>query len=106
MSTVSRKEAVLQMNEMQGKALERLLVAAEGQSGQTETVADFLLGCWDGAVCGRFDLTSLWGLDPYIAADIVTDFGLISQVCSYPDQLGYEAEFKALVRKWRPLPVG
>jgi hypothetical protein len=94
------------MNEMQRTALERLLVVAEGQSGQSETVANFLLAWWDGADCGRFNLTSLWGLDPYIAADIVTVFGLISQVCSYPDQLGYEAEFKALVRKWRPLPVG
>ena len=94
------------MNEMQRTALERLLVVAEGQCGQSETVANLLLAWWDGADCGRSNLTSLWGLDPYIAADIVTVFGLISQVCSYPDQLGYEAEFKALVRQRRPLPVG
>ena len=31
-----------------------------------------------------------------------TVFGLIGRVHRYPDSLGYEAEFKAIVQSWRP----
>jgi hypothetical protein len=50
----------------------------------------------------RFDLTTLWGLDSDIAADMVTVFALIIRVNSYPDSSGYEADFKAIVHAWRP----
>ena len=35
-------------------------------------------------------------------ADMTTVFGLIGRVHRYPDSLGYEAEFKAIVLAWRP----
>jgi hypothetical protein len=41
-------------------------------------------------------------VDSDIAADMVTVFALIARVNSYPDSLGYEADFKSLVRAWRP----
>lgn len=52
--------------------------------------------------CGAFDLTTLWGVDSEIAADMVTVFALIARVSSYPDSLGYESDFKSIVGAWRP----
>ena len=83
-------------------ALERLIAHARGDSGQSRRVADFLLAWWNCGSCGAFDLTSLWALDTDIVADMTTVFGLIGRVHRYPDSLGYEAEFKAIVQAWRP----
>ena len=63
---------------------------------------DFLLAWWNSGSCGAFDLTSLWSLDTAIVADMTVVFGLIGRVHRYPDSMGYEAEFKAVVRAWRP----
>ena len=52
--------------------------------------------------CGAFDLTSLWSLDAAIVVDMATVFGLIGRIHRYPDSLGYEAEFKAIVHARRP----
>lgn len=83
-------------------ALSRLIRIAQGDTGQSRRVADFLLAWWNAGTCGGFDLTTLWGVDSDIAADMVTVFALIARVNSYPDSLGYEADFKSLVRAWRP----
>ena len=82
-------------------ALERLLAHGR-RDGQSRVVADFLLAWWNTGSCGAFDLTSLWALDTDIVADMTTVFGLIGRVHRYPDSLGYEAEFKAIVQSWRP----
>jgi hypothetical protein len=84
------------------QALERLIDIAKRDTGQSRYVADFLLAWWNASNCGGFDLTSLWGVDTVIAADMVTVFGLIAKVYRYPDTLGYEADFKAIARAWRP----
>jgi len=83
-------------------ALSRLIHIAQGDTGQSRRVADFLLAWWNAGSCGGFDLTTLWGLDSDIAGDMVTVFALIARVSSYPDGLSYEADFKAIVRAWRP----
>jgi hypothetical protein len=83
-------------------ALDRLLAQALQDSGQSRVVADFLLAWWNSASCGGFDPTSLWSLDAQVAADIMTVLGLIVRSRSYPDSLGYEAEFAAIVQAWRP----
>ncbi|MBQ0933646.1 hypothetical protein KAK07_24955 [Ideonella sp. 4Y16] len=83
-------------------ALERLLAHAQRDSGQSRRVADFLLAWWNSRSCGAFDLTSLWSLDTAIVADMTVVLGLIGRVHRYPDSLGYEAEFKPLVKAWRP----
>jgi hypothetical protein len=83
-------------------ALDRLLAHAQRDSGQSRVVADFLLAWWNSGSCGAFDLTSLWSLDTAIVADMTVVFGLIGRVHRYPDSMGYEAEFRAVVRAWRP----
>jgi len=83
-------------------ALERLMAHAQRDSGQSRIVADFLLAWWNSGSCGAFGLTALWSLDSAIVADMAIVFGLIGRVHRYPDSLGYEAEFKAIVRAWRP----
>lgn len=84
------------------EALNRLINIAKGDTGQGRRVADFLLAWWNAGECGSFDLTNLWAVDAAIAADMVTVFGLIARVGSYPDKLGYEADFKDIIRAWRP----
>lgn len=83
-------------------ALERLIRIANGDTGQSRRVADFLLAWWNAGNCGSFDLTELWALDDAITADMTTVFAFIARVSKYPDSLGYEADFKAIVRAWRP----
>ena len=90
------------LEEGERAALERLIGHAKSDTIQSPRVADFLLAWWDAASCGGFDLTKLWGLDDAIAADAVTVFALVARVNLYPDRLGYEADFKAIARAWRP----
>ena len=90
------------VNEEETAALERLIQIAQGDTGQSRRVADFLLAWWNAASCGAFDLTTLWGLDTGIAKDMVMVFGLVAKVNQYPDSLGYEEPFKRIVREWRP----
>ena len=89
------------MQENEQLALDRLLEHADGHSGQSGYVADFLLAWWNAEECGGFDLTKLWSLDTAIAADVVTVTGLISRVHQYPDSLGYGPRFDQLIRAWR-----
>ena len=90
------------VNEEETAALERLIQIAQGDTGQSRRVADFLLAWWNAASCGAFDLPTLWGLDTGIAKDMVMVFGLVAKVNQYPDSLGYEEPFKRIVREWRP----
>lgn len=84
------------------QALERLLLIARGDTGQSRRVADFLLAWWNAGTCGSFDLTSLWSVDTTIVADMTVVFGLVARIHRYPDTLGYEAEFNEVVKAWRP----
>jgi hypothetical protein len=83
-------------------ALERLIAIAQGNTGQSRRVADFLLAWWNAGSCGGFDLTTLWGMDDAIAEDMGSVFGYIAQVKNYPDTLGYKEQFELIVRGWRP----
>ncbi|ACD21579.1 DUF7673 family protein [Paraburkholderia phytofirmans] len=83
-------------------ALERLIGHAQRETGQARRVADFLLAWWNPSNCGGFDITTAWGLDEEIAADVVTVFGLAVRCNSYPDTLGYKNQFEHIVRAWRP----
>lgn len=86
----------------QKAALERLIRIAQGGTGQSRMTADFLLSWWNAASCGGFDLTTMWGVDTEIAADMVTVFSLVADCRYYPDALGYEEEFQCIIREWRP----
>jgi hypothetical protein len=81
---------------------ERLIAIAQGDTGQSRRVADFLLAWWNAGECGGFDLTNLWGVDSSIAEDMVIVFGFVAQTHSYPDTLGFNVEFQSIVRGWRP----
>ena len=48
-------------------------------------------------------MTNLWSLDTAIAADMTTVFSLIARCSTYPDSLGYEEDFQAILRQWRPV---
>ena len=58
------------MNSEEQAALDRLIAIAQGHTGQSKCVADFLLAWWNSASCGGFDLTILWGVDSAIAKDM------------------------------------
>jgi hypothetical protein len=83
-------------------ALERLIRISQGNTGQSRMTAEFLLSWWNAANCGGFDLTTMWGVDTEIAADMVTVFGLVAACHRYPDDLGYGEEFRRIVHAWRP----
>lgn len=83
-------------------ALNRLLLVAYSDTGQSKRVADFLLSWWNAATCGGWDPTDLWALDSEISEDILVLLRGIDASRSYPDTLGYNTQFEHLVREWRP----
>lgn len=85
-------------------ALRRLIIIARRDTGQSKCVADFLLSWWNARACGGFDLTSLWGLDDTIAADMVVVFAVVARCHEYPPtlDLDFDSDFKAIVEAWRP----
>jgi len=83
-------------------ALERLIVIAQGDTGQSRIVANFLLAWWNAQECGGFDLTDVWGVDAVIAVDMVRVFALMAGSQRYPDSLGYSQHFDEIMRVWRP----
>lgn len=83
-------------------ALERLMQIAQGDTGQSRIVANFLLAWWNAGECGGFDLTQVWGVDTSIAVDMLRVFALLAGCHQYPDAMGYSKRFEAIVRAWRP----
>ena len=86
-------------------ALERLIHIAQGDTGQSRIVANFLLAWWNAEECGGFDLTDMWAVDTSIAVDILRMFALVAECHRYPDNMGYGRQFEAIVRAWRPTLV-
>jgi len=80
---------------------ERLIRVAQGDTGQSRIVANFLLARWNAAECGGFDLTDVWSLDTAIAEDILQVVALVVACQHYPDTLGYGKQFEAIIRTWR-----
>lgn len=84
------------------ESLRRLVEIAHGDTGQSRTVANFLLSWWNAAACGGFDFTDLWSLDAKITRDVLNVILLIAKRCDYPDAYGLRADFERLVTEWRP----
>ena len=101
MREIRRAQPTEQMIQSTKAALERLLVVAQSDTGQSSRVANFLLAWWNAGECGGFDLTDLWAVDTSIAADMVAVFSLLANWHHYPDKLGFETQFKTLVETWR-----
>lgn len=89
------------MNIVQRQALERLIAIAKRDTGQCRRVANFLLSWFNGPVCGGWDVTDVWSLDPHITRDIFIVLALISERPGYPDALGYDDDFQVVARLWR-----
>ena len=86
----------------QRAALARLIDIAQGDTGQSRIVANFLLAWWNAEECGGFALTDVWRVDTSIAVDMLRVFALLAGCHQYPDTLGYGKHFEAIVRAWRP----
>ena len=82
--------------------VQRLLAIAEGDTGQSRTVAWFLLAWWNARACGGFDLADLWAVDADIARDMVATVAFVAAHREYPTVYGLGPQFDALVRRWRP----
>jgi hypothetical protein len=82
-------------------ALERLIATAQGDTGQSRIVANFLLAWWNAQECGGFDLTDVWAVDTSIAVDMLRVFALVAGCQHYPDVMGYSQHFDEVVRLWR-----
>ena len=50
---------------------------------RAEGRAEFLLSWWNPPNCGGFNLTTLWGVDTQIAADMVTVFAFVASFHRY-----------------------
>ena len=85
----------------QRAALARLIDIAQGDTGQSRIVANFLLAWWNAEECGGFDLTDVWGVDTPVAVDMLRVFALLAGCHQYPDTMGYGKHFEAIVRAWR-----
>lgn len=95
-------ERLTKIDDDERAALESLIKIAKSDTGQSRKVADFLLAWWNSANCGGFDLTTLWGVDAEIAADMITVFAMIARVHCYADAWGYRQDFERIVELWRP----
>ena len=88
----------------QKAAMERLIKIAQTNTGQGGMTAEFLLSWWNARNFGGFDLTRLWEVDPEIAADMVTVFNIVAKCRRvFPDDLGYDEEFRRIVHTWRAI---
>ena len=83
-------------------ALRRLLAIAETDTGQSRSVANFLLAWWNASACGGFDFCELWGVSDPIRADIVEVIQLIARDRHAASEYGLGQAFEQLVRRWRP----
>lgn len=90
------------MNRPALAALERLIEIAQGDTGQSRRVANFLLAWWNAESCGGFDFTDLWNVDRAIADDMMTVIQLIASRSEYPCGYGYKSEFEKMLANWRP----
>lgn len=84
------------------QALRRLITIAQGDTGQSRIVANFLLAWWNSDTCGAFKLTEIWGVDLQIAEDMISVFELFAFSREYPHAYGDRSEFEDLIRAWRP----
>ena len=82
--------------------VQRLLTVADGDTGQSRTVAGFLLAWWNAESCGGFDLTDLWAVDEAIARDMLATITFIATHREYPTAYGLGPQFVQLVTRWRP----
>ena len=90
------------LTEKESESLQRLIAHAKRDSGQSRRVAEFLLAWWNAGQCGGFDFSSMWACDDEIVSDMIVVFAFVARSSVYPDNLGLDADFSAIVSQWRP----
>lgn len=87
-----------------GHAIERLLVIARGDTGQSSRAADFLLAWWSGNELGHFPILHLCNCDAIVGEDMLVIMAYLTQESTvYANAWGYENEMRALVEQKRRL---
>ncbi|WP_203310297.1 DUF7673 family protein [Sphingomonas beigongshangi] len=83
-----------------GEALDRLIAAAQSDTGGARRVASFLLSWWDGDD-GQWAMIDIANVDAEIGEDILIIIAYLAQtgVC-YADAWGREKEMGELIDKW------
>lgn len=79
--------------------VEFLLGVAEGDTGQSTRVRNFLLAWWNAEECGGFDLTDLWNVDMEIVEAIQRILFVLPNYRFYPDRLGFGQRFERIARQ-------
>lgn len=79
--------------------VEFLLGVAEGDTGQSTRVRNFLLAWWNAEECGGFDLTDLWNVDMEIVEAIQRILFVLPNYRFYPDRLGFGERFERMARE-------
>src|SRR5215475_14177083 len=83
------------------EALGRLLDVAQGDTGQSRRVANFLLAWHNAEENGGWDPIDLWNVDASIADDMLRVIRLIRESHRYPGELGFDNEMDAMWALWR-----
>ena len=85
-----------------GDAIGRLVGIANGDTGQSARVADFLLAWWNAPDNGHFPILHLCNCDATIGEDMIIIMAYLAQEPTvYPDAWGYRDAMIALVERWR-----
>jgi len=96
-----RHERASEIRPDQLQALDRLIKVAQGCTGQSALLANFLLAWQHAPEYGGFDLKDLWGLDFELREDAVAVLGMIAYAQRSPESLGYAEAFGRIARAWR-----
>lgn len=90
--TVTHEEA--------GEALNRLIAAADSDTGGARRVAEFLLSWWDGDGV-QWAIIDITNVDAEIGEDMLIIIAYLAQTgVSYADAWGREKEMGELIDKW------
>jgi hypothetical protein len=83
-------------------ALDRLVDHAKRDNEQGAAVANFLLSWWNADKLGKFNIAEVWALEPDTARDMATVFHFLANSGGvYPDELGYEYDFRKIIELHR-----
>lgn len=90
--TVTHEEA--------GEALDRLIAAADRDTGGARRVGDFLLSWWDGD-SGRWPLINISNVDAETGEDMLIILAYLAQNnVTYANAWGREADIARLIDRW------
>lgn len=90
------------MDEVTRAALDRLLVLADSDTGQSRRAANFILAWWNAEALGGFDLADLFSVDATVARDMSRIFNYLA---THPDVVypkDRRPQIEAIMRRWRP----